>query len=324
MQRFRVSEDSMRPTLVPGDEFVATRSRTAVVGDVVALPHPGRPDFWLVKRLTAGPGDEFAGAGRLEPGQAWVNSDNPAPGTTDSSSFGPAPLASMWPMVTHLDVGTFIEAVDLLAGEEPAFAEVVDEHGPPPFWRRPEGFPTLVWLIMEQQVSLESGAAMYRRLHGLLGAITPEAVAAALPAELRGIGVTRQKTEYLLVLARSILSGELELGVLGEETFDEARRALLSVRGIGPWTADAYLLSALRFPDVFPVGDRALQVGTTEVLGLSAVPRPDELELLALPWRPIRAAAARIIWHSYLRRRGRVEPPDPTGGHFGHTPLAPA
>ena len=324
MQRFRVSEDSMRPALVPGDEFVATRSRTAVVGDVVALPHPSRPDFWLVKRLTAGPGDEIAGTGRLEPGQAWVSSDNPAPGVSDSSSFGPVPLASMWPMVTHLDQGTFLEAVDLLAGEEPAFANVVDEHGPPPFWLRPAGFPTLVWLIMEQQVSLESGAAMYRRLHGLLGAITPEAVAATLPDELRGIGVTRQKTEYLLVLASSIMSGELDLNLLGEESFDEARQALLSVRGIGPWTADAYLLSALRFPDVFPVGDRALQVGTAEVLGLSAVPGPEELELLALPWRPIRAAAARIIWHSYLRRRGRVEPPDPTGGHFGHTPLAPA
>ena len=324
MQRFRVSEDSMRPALVPGDEFVATRSRTAVVGDVVALPHPSRPNFWLVKRLTAGPGAEVAGTGRLEPGQAWVISDNPAPGATDSSSFGPVPLASMWPMVTHLDEGTFLEAVELLAGEEAAFANVVDEHGPPPFWRRPAGFPTLVWLIMEQQVSLESGAAMYRRLHGLLGAITPEAVAATLPDELRGIGVTRQKTEYLLVLARSILSGELDLNLLGAESFDEARHALLSVRGIGPWTADAYLLSALCFPDVFPVGDRALQVGTAEVLGLSAVPGPEELELLALPWRPIRAAAARIIWHSYLRRRGRVEPPDPTGGHLGHTPLAPA
>jgi DNA-3-methyladenine glycosylase II len=158
----------------------------------------------------------------------------------------------------------------------------------------------------------------------MLGAITPEATVAALPAELRGIGVTRQKTEYLLALARSILSGTLDLDGLGGQTFDEARRALLSVRGIGPWTADAYLLSALRFPDVFPVGDRALQVGTAEVLGLSAVPGPDELELLALPWRPIRAAAARIIWHSYLRRRGRVEPPDPTADHLGHTPPAPA
>jgi DNA-3-methyladenine glycosylase II len=324
MQRFRVSEDSMRPTLVPGDEFVATGSRPAVVGDVVALPHPARPDFWLVKRLTAGPGALVDGGVRIEPGQGWVGSDNPAPGATDSSSFGPVPLTSLRPMVTHLDQDSFGEAVDLLSGEEPSFARVIDEHGPPGFWRRPAGFPTLVWLIMEQQVSLESGAAMYRRLHGLLGAITPEAVAGAAVTELRGIGVTRQKTEYLLVLARSILSGELDLDALGGATFHEARRALLSVKGIGPWTADAYLLSALGFPDVFPVGDRALQVGTAEVLGLSAAPGPEELELLSLPWRPIRAAAARLIWHGYLKRRGRIEPADPTGGHFGHRPPTPA
>ena len=95
----------------------------------------------------------------------------------------------------------------------------------------------------------------------------------------------------------------------------EARHTLLGVKGIGPWTADVYLLSALRFPDVFPLGDRALQVGTGEVLDMITVPDRDELELLSLPWRPIRAAAARIIWHAYLATRGRVEPPDPTGGH---------
>jgi DNA-3-methyladenine glycosylase II len=83
------------------------------------------------------------------------------------------------------------------------------------------------------------------------------------------------------------------------------------VKGIGPWTADAYLLSALGFPDVFPVGDRALQVGTGEVLGMSSVPDEEELEIVSAPWRPIRAAAARVIWHAYLKRRGRVEPLDP-------------
>jgi DNA-3-methyladenine glycosylase II len=311
MQRFRVSEDSMRPTLLPGDEFVATGSRPAVVGDIVALPHPGRPDFWLVKRLRAGPGGRVDGRA-LGPGEAWVTSDNPGVETTDSSSFGPVPMTSLKPMVARLDETTFLEAVSLLTDEEPPFATVIEEHGPPPFWQRPAGFATLVWLIMEQQVSLESGAAMYRRLHGLLGEITPETVAGSSERELRGIGVTRQKTAYLLELARSIVAGELDMGALEKDTFPEARRSLLAVKGIGPWTADAYLLSALRFPDVFPVGDRALQVGTAEVLGLTSVPGKDELEMLSRPWRPVRAAAARVVWHAYLKRRGRVEPTDPT------------
>jgi DNA-3-methyladenine glycosylase II len=206
----------------------------------------------------------------LGPGEAWVLSDNPADGVADSRRFGPVPIQSLQPAVTRLDETTFAEAVELLSHEEEVFAAAVGAHGAPPFWTRPAGFPTLAWLILEQQVSLESGAEMYRRLHGLVGEITPEAVVA---------------------------SGEAAL------------------RGIGPWTADAYLLSALRFPDVFPLGDRALQVGTGEVLGLAAVPDPSELELLSAPWRPLRAVAARIIWHSYLANRGRVEPPDPTAEH---------
>jgi DNA-3-methyladenine glycosylase II len=315
MQRFQVSEDSMRPTLTPGDEFVVTWSRAPVVGDIVALPHPSREDFWLVKRVAAGPGDQVDGRGPLGHDEAWVVSDNPTVTTTDSRSFGPVPVAELRPMVTRLDEITFREAVDLLVSEEPVFAAVIDEHGAPPFWSRPEGFGTLVWLIMEQQVSLESGAAMYRRLHGLLGTITPETVAASTESALRGIGVTRQKTAYLLELGRSVAGGDLDLDALADMPFSQARETLLDVKGIGPWTADVYLLAALRFPDVFPLGDRALQVGAGEVVGMLTVPDRDELELLSLPWRPIRAVAARIIWHAYLGKRGRAEPPDPTGGH---------
>jgi DNA-3-methyladenine glycosylase II len=315
MQRFQVSEDSMRPTLAPGDEFVVTGSRQAVVGEVVVLPHPDREDFWLVKRLGAGPGDRVDGHGRLAPDRGWVISDNPGVAASDSRSFGPVPISTLRPMVTRLDETTFFEAVELLVSEEPVFSAVIDELGAPPFWSRPAGFATLVWLIMEQQVSLESGAAMYRRLHGLLGTITPETVAGSTEPALRGIGVTRQKTEYLLDLGRSVASGELDIDALAAMSLTEARELLLGVKGIGPWTADVYLLSALRFPDVFPLGDRALQVGAGEVLGMARAPDGEELELLSHPWRPIRAAAARIIWHAYLGHRGRVEPPDPTSGH---------
>ncbi|HEX5695450.1 MAG TPA: S26 family signal peptidase [Acidimicrobiia bacterium] len=312
MHRYRVAEDSMRPALAPGDEFVSTASRQAVVGEIVALPHPERGDFWLVKRLGAGPGQLVEGHGVLGEGMAWVDSDNRLVDGHDSRSFGPVPIATLRPRVEHLDEVTFAEATMLLAGEEPAFARVIDEFGPPPFWSRPAGFPTLVWLIMEQQVSLESGAAMFRRLHELLGSIDPDTLRAATESDLRGIGVTRQKAPYLLQLAEAVATGDLDLGSMSDRPVAEARQALLAIKGIGPWTADAYLLSALRFPDVFPVGDRALQVGTAEVLAMSSIPNEGELELISLPWRPIRAAAARIIWHSYLMRRGRTEPPDPT------------
>jgi DNA-3-methyladenine glycosylase II len=312
MHRYRVAEDSMRPALAPGDEFVSTASRQPVVGDIVALPHPARADFWLVKRLGAGPGQVVEGHGVLGEGMAWVDSDNRLVDGQDSRSFGPVPMTTLRPRVEHLDEVTFAEATRLLAEEEPAFARVIDEFGPPPFWSRPAGFPTLVWLIMEQQVSLESGAAMFRRLHELLGSIDPETLSTVTESDLRGIGVTRQKAPYLLQLAAAVATGDLDLGSMSDRPVAEVREALLAVKGIGPWTADAYLLSALRFPDVFPLGDRALQVGTAEVLAMSTIPNEGELELISLPWRPVRAAAARIIWHSYLMRRGRTEPPDPT------------
>lgn len=315
MQRYRVAEDSMRPALAPGDEFVTTRSRSPLVGDIVSLPHPNREDFWLVKRMSAGPGDTVDGHGTIADGLAWVTSDNHTVDGHDSRSFGPVTMASLEPRVEHLDDVTFVEAIDLLAGEEPAFARVIDEFGPPPFWSRPAGFPTLIWLIMEQQVSLESGAAMYRRLHGLLGAVTPEAMSRVTEADLRAIGVTRQKTGYLMELAQSVVSGDLDLDGLAAVPLHEGRDSLLAIKGVGPWTADAYLLSALRFPDVLPVGDRALQVGAAEVLGMTSIPDASELEILSTPWRPIRAVAARIIWRAYLKRRGRAEPPDPTMGH---------
>jgi DNA-3-methyladenine glycosylase II len=319
MQRFRVSEDSMRPTLVPGDEFVATASRPAQVGDIVVLPHPDREDFWLVKRLAAGPGEVVDGHGPLGPGEAWVVSDNIVAEVADSRRFGPVPDESLRPLVTRLDHTTFAEAVELLSSEEPLFADVVETHGPPPFWSRPAGFPTLVWLILEQQVSLESGAEMYRRLHRLVGQITPSRVARVGQEGLRMIGITWQKAGYIHDLAVSIRDGELDLDALAEQAPEQARESLLEVRGIGPWTADAYLLSALRLPDVFPIGDRALQVGMTELLGMTRLIFGDDMVFISRPWRPLRAVAARIIWHAYLSKRGRVEPPDPTVEHASET-----
>ena len=304
----------MLPGLMPGDEFVASDSLHPAKGDVVTFPHPGRDDFWLVKRVAAGPG-EMVEARVLTDDEAWVVSDNLNATRADSRTLGPIPVASLWVRVASLDAGTFGEAVALLADEEPALSRIVAEWGMPPFWQRDPGFPTLVLLILEQQVSLESGAAMFRRLLELVDVVTTEMVLDAGETGLRSIGVTRQKAGYLLGLAAAVSGGELDLEALPRAAESDARARLVALKGIGPWTADAYLLSALRLPDVFPVGDRALQVGTMEALGLDAVPGLDELEILSAPWRPVRAAAARLIWHRYLATRGRVEPPQPVAGH---------
>lgn len=272
-------------------------------GNLVVFEHPGRPDFWLIKRLADDTG--------------WVVSDNESHSDSDSRTLGRVPIERLMPVVDRLDEHSFGLAVELLTAEDESLAEIVTRWGVPEFWARRPGFPTLVLLIMEQQVSLESGAAMYRRVRDLVGTVEPEAVLAAGPDRLRSIGVTRQKTLYLLELSRLLVDGDLDLEALEGCPVAEARAALLAIKGIGPWTAEAYLLSASRRPDMWPVGDRALQVGIKEALGMKTIPDQEELGILGEPWRPIRAAAARLIWHSYLSRRGRVEPADPT---FAHEP----
>lgn len=303
MKRFQVSGHSMTPVLQPGQEVVATSNRPPRPGNLVVFPHPGRDDFWLIKRLV----DETG----------WVESDNRDDSDMDSRTLGPIDPTTMLVVVDRLDETTFAEACELLCAEDAALAELVATWGVPAFWHRRPGFATVVLLVLEQQVSLESGAAMYARLNGLLGEVTPASVAAAGDEALRSIGVTRQKSGYLLDLAARVLDGSLDLDRMERAPDTEARQTLLEVKGIGPWTADAYLLSAGRRPDMWPVGDRALQVGTAESLRMAEVPDPVSLEILGEPWRPVRSAAARLIWHAYLSTRGRVEPADPTPARGG-------
>jgi len=202
---------------------------------------------------------------------------------------------------------TFAIASRHLAAADPAFAAVIEERGLPSFWHRPPGFATMCLFILEQQVSLASAKAVFGRVREAIGVITPATMLAA-GAELLGrCGVTRQKQRYLLGLAQRVASGQLDLDGLAGDPDDEVRRRLLEITGIGPWTADVYLLSALRRPDLWPVGDRALQVGVGELLKMPSPPTPSEMEAIGARWRPWRSVAARLVWHDYLGRRGRTE-----------------
>ena len=130
--------------------------------------------------------------------------------------------------------------------------------------------------------------------------LTPQAFLSLSDEDLRGAGFSRQKTTYGRALSQAILDGELDLTALLALEDDAARAGLTRVKGIGPWTADVYLLMALRRPDVWPVGDLALATAVQEVLALHARPSPEELESLSVPWKPWRAIAARLFWHHYL------------------------
>jgi DNA-3-methyladenine glycosylase II len=207
-----------------------------------------------------------------------------------------------------LDDASFVAAVAELAERDPVLASAVRRNGAPPFWTRPAGFPTLVLLVLEQQVSLASGRATYDRLDEATG-IDPERVVAAADGVLRAAGLSRQKERYVRGLARAVVDGDLRLDEVAELDDAAARAALVAQVGVGPWTADCYLLAALRRPDVWPAADRALQVAAAEVAGLDEVPGAIALTEMAERWRPWRAVAARILWHDYLNRRNRVAAP---------------
>lgn len=203
----------------------------------------------------------------------------------------------------------FSERADRLVARDPQLAALVRRHGVPTVWLRPAGFPSLVLFILEQQVSLASAAAAYGRVLARIKVMTPTALAGAGPDELRAAGVSRQKERYLRSLAQAVASGALDVTALPRLSDDEVRNRLESLPGIGRWTSEVYLLACLDRPDVWPVGDRALQVAVAEALELDSIPTAVELEAIGDRWRPLRATAARLLWHGYLNRRGRVETP---------------
>lgn len=198
---------------------------------------------------------------------------------------------------------SYAEAVAELSARDPALGDVVETWGAPPRWKRPQGFPTLVLLILEQQVSLASAKATFARLEERAGAVEPDAILALGEERMKGAGLSRQKARYVHGLAEAVAGGTLDFRKLGRADDEAVRAALIPIKGIGDWTVDIYLLSALQRPDVWPARDLALQEAARAVRGLDA--RPDEAAMKEIgeAWRPWRSVAARILWHRYLNTR---------------------
>lgn len=163
------------------------------------------------------------------------------------------------------------------------------------------GYGSLVRLILGQLVSIEAADAMWRNLVAALGEVTPEALAAAAPDLLRRCGFTARKAEY----ARRAGAAGIDFTDLDTRSDTEVVDTLMTLPGVGPWTAECYLLFGLGRRDVFPAGDLALRAGWAEVAG-TTIPSEPALRAIAADWSPHRTAAAYLIWARYLRARGRV------------------
>jgi DNA-3-methyladenine glycosylase II len=198
------------------------------------------------------------------------------------------------------------ESLDLaaaaLATRDPHLAAIHRVHGPPPMWARRPGFPTLLRIVLEQQVSLVSARAMFGRLKSNIEPFTAAGFIAAGEAPLRSLGVTRQKAHYCVQVAQAFTNGDLEQ--IARMKDEDAHAALLRIKGVGPWTANIYLLMALRRADIWPDGDVALASALGRLLKMNARPSFAELAKIAEAWRPYRSVAARMLWQYYLARRG--------------------
>jgi DNA-3-methyladenine glycosylase II len=209
---------------------------------------------------------------------------------------------------TILNEEAFSRGVRFLTERDEHLAEVLATYGRPSLWVREPGFPTLVYIILEQQVSLASAKAAFDRLKATVKPLTPRGFLKLDDAELLRIGFSRQKALYTRLLAESLARRHFDLRCLHDLPDESAHKMLIAFKGIGRWTADIYLLSALGRPDIWPTGDLALATAVKEVKRLRKRPSPEKLEALSAPWRPWRAVAARLFWHAYLCKRGLKSP----------------
>jgi DNA-3-methyladenine glycosylase II len=208
------------------------------------------------------------------------------------------------------------EGIAALSAIDVDLAAIHARRGFPPMWVREPGFATLFLIILEQQVSIKSAKTLYDKIAVYLEHVTPETVLVQGVDGLRGLGITRQKSAYIVALARDMVDGRFDLDALAQMDDESAYRRLVALHGIGAWSANIYLLMALRRRDILPLGDLALDLTVQRVKDLPAKPTPAEFIALAEPWRPWRAVACRLLWAEYLgvrneRRKvdSRLPPP---------------
>ena len=199
------------------------------------------------------------------------------------------------------------EAVARLLTLDPEIiAKLIEVGGPTPLRRQEPGFAGMARIIVAQQVSTASANAIFKRVETILAPLSAQTILAADDEKLRACGLSMPKMRALRALAHAVADDGLNLLGLGALVAEEAHRALVAVKGVGPWTADIYLLFSLGHPDAFPSGDLALQEAAKIALGLEKRPDARRLEEIADRWRPLRGVAARMLWAYYRNARQRV------------------
>ena len=195
-------------------------------------------------------------------------------------------------------------AVTNLVDLETRFAMVIETHGHPSLRRMNTGLEALLRIVTDQLISLQAGAAIWRRIETELAPFDPAAIARRREASLRRLGLSGAKARSFKAVAKAVADGVLDFELLANLSDADVLAALTTLRGIGPWTADVYLLSAMGRADAWPAGDLALQAAAQNLFGLDTRPNHKQLIQMAEHWRPWRSVAARLLWSHYRGLKG--------------------
>jgi len=208
-------------------------------------------------------------------------------------------------LTDYLNNQKLLKAVKILSKKDKDLAALYKADGVPPLWARRPGFRTLIKIILEQQVSLASAKAVYKKLERNIKPFTPIRFEELGIDYLKSLGVTRQKSSYCMILAAAIINDKLDLKSLNKLNDDDAKEILTWIKGIGSWTADIYLLMALRRADIWPSGDIALASSMKKIKKLRSYPSNEKQIKIAEKWQPYRSVAARMLWKHYLNNKAK-------------------
>jgi len=193
--------------------------------------------------------------------------------------------------------------INFLPSSHKLFAKIKDKYGIPPNWQRPQGFASLSRIILEQQVSLASAEAHFNKLNNYLPEFSPTEILKLSDEEMRACQISRQKAKYLRELSQAVLNKELVFEELTKLSPEEVRKKLTSIKGIGDWTTDIYLMFCLQSKDIFPLGDIAL---INTIKELTKTKTTSGITRLTKKWKPYRSLAAYFLWYYYLKKRNRI------------------
>ncbi len=201
------------------------------------------------------------------------------------------------PAMIRITRETFPEAAEELGRLDPDFRKLVKDHGLPGLRSRPSGFNTVLNVIAGQQVSTHAARAIMARMKAVAHPMTPEILLSLSDAELGTIGFSRAKMSYARGIAQAIQAGEFSFRRVARMADEDAIAEMIKLKGIGRWSAEVYLLFALRRPDLWPVDDLGVLTGFARLKGMKALPTKKAMQEAGERYRPWRSVAARLLWH---------------------------